>query len=99
MSSWQPGGVPDWKELSKDLTKLWINPSWQKGVYVDNESGRGMGFKNGSLSADLQVENFTTFARPDCSLHTPLQPVALLSVSCKTGRPIWVPVAGCDWKN
>lgn len=54
MSSWRPGGVADWADLSQDLGKLWINPTWQKGVYVDNESGKGMEF-NGSVSSVLQV--------------------------------------------
>ena len=47
--------MPDWKDLSKDLSSLWINPSWEKGIYVDNQSGKGLSLKNGTLSNDLQV--------------------------------------------
>lgn len=67
LCSWRPGGVPDWKDLSKDLSKLWINPAWEKGIYVDNASSKGLGLKNGSLSNDLQVST------PHLGLLTALQ--------------------------
>lgn len=55
MTPWRPGGIPDWKDLQKDIGGMWTNLSWVRNVFVDNQPVSGLPKSKQPLSSELEA--------------------------------------------